>query len=278
MIGVAISTTGDEHRLGFLETSVDHWRMALTDDEPLFVTVDGTQQHMRVVEDRLRHYDVTVLRVGQPLTEEAPFRGRCGVAANKNTGIEALMDAGVIDLFLCDDDTWPRSRESVEDHLRCPLPHSMVCWGLHRRPHRTPEYVAWAWPRGVLLYVEREVVEEVGGMIEEFGQGGHEHVEFSRRIHQAGITRVPFGSPLSNYDRRALGAHRLWHAEDMPGPNEGMGSLRVRRQRITTVKVEDHNWPHIQQMMKDKNNDISFVPFRAEENGRAAATMSSHNT
>ena len=40
-IGVAISTTGDEHRLGFLETCVSAWRKALPLGSVIAVTVDG---------------------------------------------------------------------------------------------------------------------------------------------------------------------------------------------------------------------------------------------
>lgn len=275
-IGAAISTTGEEHRLAFLETCVDHWKMALPIGAPLFVTVDNTIEVTAEVVALLRGYEVTIVRVGQPVGG-APYKGRCGVAANKNTGLEALMDAGLEHLFLSDDDTWPKCARAIYDHIDTPLAHSMLGWGAHRRPHKTTNYCAWAWPRGAVLYVRREVVEKIGGMIEAFGQGGHEHVEWSRRIHQAGLTPVPFGSPVSNWNKRALGASDLWHAEDMPKPREGMEALRRRRQSITTVKAEDHDWPHIAKMMKDKDRDTTFVPYQAEANGRLAATMSSHN-
>ena len=114
-----------------------------------------------------------------------------GVAATKNRGITALMDAGCDHLFLADDDCWPvsdRWRMYVDD----PEPHLMHCWGANRFLSDDGHYTHWSWPKGVLLYAERRVIERVGGMRPEFGRWGGEHAEWSRRIHAAGLSTYEF--------------------------------------------------------------------------------------
>lgn len=286
--GVAISTTGDEHRLPFLETSAQSWWKALAPlglPTRLFVTVDGDEAAtLRVAEVVAGFAEVVagfaeVLQVGQGRETRD---GRQGVAVNKNTGIELLMDAGVEHLFLSDDDTRPLFPHSITKHIEFEQPHSMVCWGKNRLAltNNVPSisYAEWSWPRGVMLYTHRPVVLTVGGMDERFGPGGHEHVEWSRRIHQAGFTPVPFITPASYATRAGMGARALWHCEDMPRPGEPLGNVRLRRRRLTSVRRQDGDWERIEQIMADCDGDTTFVPFRAKENGRLSATIAENLT
>jgi hypothetical protein len=273
-VGVAISTTGDEHRLGFLETCVKHW-CEIKDVYSLFITVDGDEDAASRVAallyDHTGRFTDAVYRVGQGGETR---KGRHGVAVNKNTGIELLMDQTDCEhLFLSDDDIWPRSRAAVELHARGRYePHSMVCWGRHRL-----HGVEWTWPRGVLLYATRSVVETVGGMDERFGPGGHEHVEWSRRIHQAGFTETAFPAPAAYQTYGAMGAAVYWHAEDMRRPGEPLGVLRARKRRNTSVRRVDGDWPRIEAVMASRDGDTSFVPYRAAENGRGPATLTARS-
>lgn len=288
-IGVAISTTGDEHRLGFLETCVTAWRTVLPLGSVLVVTVDGDEEatlRAQEVVDRAGPRGALgglTIQVGQG----RPSRGgRQGVAVNKNTGIEYLMGAGVRHLFLCDDDTWPRHEAALTEHTEFRYDHSMVCWGAHRLSHVhrgiAGTHASWTWPRGVLLYVRRHVVEQVGGMVEEFGPGGHEHVEWSRRIHRAGFIPEPYLSPES-YARvgdagKATRAGALWHCEDLRRPDETSAANGVRRKQITTVRRTAEDWRQIEQIMKERDGDTSFVPYRARDNGRTSATLYTNQT
>lgn len=280
-MGVAISTTGDEHRMKFLETSVWHWRRALPLGSVIVVTVDGSQDDavrtLTVVDRPDSYVGGNTYRVGQP-TEPQPDMirdGRLGVAVNKNTGLELLMDAGVEHLFLCDDDTWPLYAQSLTKHtdLAETLPHSMACWGNHRLSGVTRQAATWTWPRGVMLYAHHTVVETVGGMDERFGPGGHEHVEWSNRIHNAGLTPAPYCSPPSYGTRNGTGVRALWHAEDMVRPGEKLGDHRLRRRNLTSVRRTDDDWVHIDKIMSEREGSSDFVPFRAHENGRASATL-----
>lgn len=276
-IGVAISTTGQPHRMDLLVRCVQNWDAYLPNTASLFVTVDGDEENVADVARAVSPWTSSVLRVGQRLDERTLGQDphRLGVAANKNTGLEALMDAshGVENLFLSDDDAWPLSFAAIHLHLGH-LAHSMVCWGHHRRAQHRDTYADWSWPRGSVLYADREVVETVGGMIEAFGQGGHEHVEWSNRIHNAGLTPVRYPSPLVYTEYRYLGAARFWNCEDMPRPGEDISRLMARRRRISSIDRPPGYAAHIDQIMAAMDGSSQYVPYRAEANGRASATMS----
>lgn len=263
MIGVAISTTGDGHRLDMLATCVDAWRRALPLGSVLIVTVDGDE----VATDRA--YTAVdpskfgnVYRVGQGRETR---EGTQGVAVNKNTGLELLMDQGVDHLFLCDDDTWPLSTKALTEHIELEdchdVLHSMICWGAGRKPRQYTNYASWSWPRGVLLYAYHYVIEEIGGMDERFGPGGHEHVEWSKRIHAAGLTPKDFCTPRVYADDNGMGVERLWHCSD------------IKRLHKTTVRRVGADWKHIKQVMAEREGDTSFVPYLASQNGRESATL-----
>jgi hypothetical protein len=284
--GVAISTTGE--RLDLLRRSVEHWDRCLPENASLFVTVDGTEERVAKVEACVEEWTRSVGRVGQPDIEDVRLLsgavipastlrgGRLGVAANKNTGLEYLMDAAHCDrLWLSDDDSWPLSPASLIAHYNTGLPHSLVCWGSHRRSHESRGAVSnWRWPRGAVMYVARDVVETVGGMIEAFAHGGHEHVEWSTRIHNAGFTPFPFPSPISYRLNGFLGARRFWHCEDMPLSNESLPMLRRRRDTFTTLRRLDGDEARSAKIMEAAQGSTTYVPYRAEDNRRMSATMS----
>jgi len=276
-VGVAISTTGDEHRLGFLETCVAYWDAALGASSSLFVTVDGSAEDTRRVQDVVRDFTESVYQVGQPhpdLIHARPAGPRMGVAVNKNTGLELLMDNTQVEhLFLSDDDTWPLFPQSLSKHIDFEYPHSMVCWGQSRLDYTQRSYAAWKWPRGVLLYQHRSVVDRVGGMDERFGPGGHEHVEYSQRIHNAGLTAEPFVTPASYATRTGKGARMVWHAEDMRKPGETLGQHAERKRALTSIRKTAADRRNMNELLDRQAGSDAFVPYRAHDNGRASATL-----
>lgn len=169
MIGVAISTHARPH---VLARALEHWAKYMPD--LLVVTHDVNGD---------------------------------GVAATKNRGIAALMDAGCDHLFLADDDIWPICPQWAKPYVDDREPHLMHCWGKRRLLRYDGAHTLWMHPRGVLLYVQRHVIDTVGGMRLDFGRWGGEHVEWSRRIHNAGHTTYPFADV-------AIAQHGIWHAED----------------------------------------------------------------
>ena len=137
----------------------------------------------------------------KPIEGAIRFDENVGIARAKNAGITALMDAGVDHLFLADDDTYPLAEEWWRPYVESPELHLMMLFkDVDRRKRlETPptvyeddRHVAMSHPRGCLLYVHRSAVQRVGGMRPEFGTWGYEHVEYSARIHAAGLTTHRF--------------------------------------------------------------------------------------
>lgn len=182
---------------------------------------------------------------------------RSGVAVTKNRCIDMLMrqDDPIEHLFLADDDMYPLSRESWERYVNAPAQHLMLCWGRHRLTSRQEGYAVYNWPRGVLLYARRPVIERVGGMREEFGAGGHEHVEWSRRIHQAGLTEHMF----ADLNHKAAD---WFHCEDAPRPGETAMQLSARKRRNTTIKRTAADKRRVAQLWRDLDGNTGYVEYR----------------
>lgn len=131
-----------------------------------------------------------------------------GVAKSKNRCIAALMDAGIEHHFYADDDVWAITPNWWKLYTEDPEPHLMHCWGKSRLVSDDGHYTTWTHPRGVMLYTHRSVIDKVGGMRLDFGpNGGGEHVEWSRRIHNAGFT-------THRYQDLTAARHGIWHCED----------------------------------------------------------------
>jgi hypothetical protein len=189
VIGVAVTTF---QRPSVLESSLAAWTQYLPKGATLVVHDDASD----------------------PPASGATQRSETnrGVAASKNACIAALVDAGCDHLFLVDDDCWPTHPSWWKPYVEDELPHLMMCWGSHRLVKTSGKHTYWRWPRGVMLYAERRVVDTVGGMRLEFGRWGGEHVEWSKRIRAAGLTPYPFMDVASS--------RHYWHAKDRHGRRE----------------------------------------------------------
>ncbi|GMA26182.1 hypothetical protein GCM10025864_39410 [Luteimicrobium album] len=198
-IGVAITA---HNRPALLPKALDAWMEHSPDDLVIVVVDDASDEPVSVPDG------VTLIRTGTNV----------GVAAAKNLGIRALMDAGVQHLFLADDDTHPITDDWWKPYVDSPEPHLMLTWG--DRVFREGDLVGYTWPKGCMLYLDRRAVERVGGMDLRFGLHGHEHVNLSDRIHNAGLTTVRYGD--------VDGSEKLFYAGDRDGRLESSVPERVR--------------------------------------------------
>ena len=120
-----------------------------------------------------------------------------GIAASKNRCIAELLTLGVEHLFLFDDDTRPACEDWWKPYVAAREPHLQHSWltftdgravdKMHLL-YRSADLHAYTWSMGCMLYAHRSVIDRVGGMRTEFGQAMHEHIEWSQRIHNAGLT------------------------------------------------------------------------------------------
>ena len=169
-----------------------------------------------------------------------------GVAATKNRCITALMDAGCEHLHLVDDDVWPISPDWTR-YAEDPAQHLMHCWGKSRLLADDGHYTTWSWPRGVMLYTHRSVIEQVGGMRTEFGRWGGEHAEWTNRIHNCGLTTHRFTDLSAARDG-------IWYATDYTRstPSSVPDSVRDDPQRTQR-----------RHQLYDKYRDSTdYVPYR----------------
>lgn len=176
-IGVAITT---HNRHAVLAETIDAFER-FSPEIPVIVVDDGSEAP--VVDSR-----VTVIR----------HETARGIPVSKNRCLSELMRLGVEHLFLFDDDTRPADADWWKPYVDGAEPHYSYCW-THFAKNNQPvprmdvvyeddELIAYGWSMGCMLYVERRVVQRVGGMRPEFGMGMEEHGEWSTRIHNAGFT------------------------------------------------------------------------------------------
>lgn len=127
------------------------------------------------------------------------FKTNVGIARAKNKCLELLADCEHI--FLFDDDAYPVADAWWAPYVSSPEPHLMRIFHdlAGRRKMRDIDivfndgrHVAYTGARGAMLYAHRSVLPIVGGMDPGYGRWGYEHVDWSRRIHNAGLTTWPF--------------------------------------------------------------------------------------
>ena len=178
-----------------------------------------------------------------------------GIPAAKNRCIAELMKTGAHHLFLFDDDTKPATADWWRPYVESPEPHLQHCWshfdngkavGRMTVLHQDSRTVAYGWSMGCGLYVTRDVVNRVGGMREDFAPAMHEHIEWSRRIHSAGLTTWPFQDVP---DSKAL-----IHAADRFQNVRSSISIKDRGKQLTRNDA----------LLDRFAGDDSFVPYGTE--------------
>lgn len=119
-----------------------------------------------------------------------------GIAGAKNRCLDELSKTDAEHYFLLDDDVvvtdpliWSSFIDSREPHLMATydIPKGETGKQLTEL-YRDDTTVHFHATRGFFLYVERRVVDAVGGMDPDFGKWGWEHMSWSDRIHSAGFT------------------------------------------------------------------------------------------
>lgn len=123
------------------------------------------------------------------------FNENVGIARAKNKCLELLNDCDHI--FLFDDDTYPLRQGWVDPYITSTEPHLMYLFKTwsdgsaidgDQIIYQDDRIVAHSQARGCMLYIKNLVLEVVGGMDTGYGKAMHEHLEWTNRIHNAGLT------------------------------------------------------------------------------------------
>lgn len=123
------------------------------------------------------------------------FNKNVGIARAKNKCLELLSDCDHI--FLFDDDTWPIKPGWHEPYVNSSEHHLAFLFDkwANGRPvgddaivYQDEKVKAHSHARGCMLYVDQVALATVGGMDVGFGKAMNEHLDWSMRIHNAGLT------------------------------------------------------------------------------------------
>lgn len=204
MIGVAVTT---HNRPQVAHSTIQQWKNTLPEGAVLVIVDDAS----------ITAYPGATHR----------FTENVGIARAKNKGIELLMAAGCEHLFLADDDCAPINRDWWQPYVNSPEPHLMNIFTTLRDPSiiaSDGRHTAYTHPRGHMLYAHRTVIDQVGGMDPVFGRWGHEHVDWSTRIHNAGLTTWRFAD--------VTGGEQLIHCLDADGRNRRSIPKNIRDEEL----------------------------------------------
>src|SRR6478736_672401 len=115
------------------------------------------------------------------------FKERSGIPASKNKCLEL---AKYDHIFLFDDDTYPICDEWYLPYLNSGKEHLCFTFLPYFKAKNGFKYHTLG--NGCMLYVTRKCIDTIGGFDWNYGLGKYEHVDFSRRIHNAGLTESVF--------------------------------------------------------------------------------------
>lgn len=115
------------------------------------------------------------------------FSERTGIPAAKNKCLEL---AKYDHIFLFDDDTYPICDGWHDAYLNSGKEH--LCFTFLTAFKRKEGFKYHTLGNGCMLYVTRKCIDTIGGFDWSYGLGKYEHVDFSRRIHNAELTESIF--------------------------------------------------------------------------------------
>lgn len=115
------------------------------------------------------------------------FSERSGIPAAKNKCLEL---AKYDHIFLFDDDTYPIADEWYLPYINYGKEH--LCFTFLTAFKRKEGFKYHTLGNGCMLYVTRKCIDTIGGFDWNYGLGKYEHVDFSRRIHNSGLTESIF--------------------------------------------------------------------------------------
>lgn len=187
-----------------------------------------------------------------------------GIPAAKNECLAMCMDSGADHFFLLDDDCYPAVENWWKPYVFGNEPHYnyiFTHWTNGSPVGDCEEFYnngrdrAFTQARGCAMYLRRNVVDEVGGFNPIFGMGMNEHLEYSQRICNAGLTTFPYMD--------VCGADELWHSLDRA---QTVTRTLPSAQRADLLKRNDI-------ILENLSGSIDFVEYRTEQYGNLVITQ-----
>lgn len=179
-IAICITT---HNRYDTFKRSLKQWNQLKPEGADIFIIDDGST--VPAPEAHIRHN--TAL----------------GIAAAKNACLR--LAAGYDHVFLADDDIFPINPDWHIQFINSGFNHLQLSFELNARGQRLSHSVyqtgehegmtVFNAPNGVLYYLTKNAIDAIGGYDILPERWGMEHVLYSLRIHNAGLTPFPFMTP-----------------------------------------------------------------------------------
>lgn len=126
------------------------------------------------------------------------FKRNVGIAKAKNKCLELLQEHDHI--FLFDDDCYPTSPQWFMPYVESKYPHLSYTFSTfsdgrgtgNKLKKREGKHIWYEHACGCMLYIRKETLDTLGGFDTRFGLYGHEHINYSKRAHLAGLIPHPF--------------------------------------------------------------------------------------
>lgn len=178
------------------------------------------------------------------------FEENVGIARAKNKCIELLSDCDHI--FLFDDDTYPIVENWYVPYIESKEHHLMYLFkdwsngnpvGDDEIIYQDNDVVAHSHARGCMLYADRTVIDTVGGMDTRYGKAMNEHLDWSNRIYNAGLTS------FRNMD--VIGSKNLIYSMD---EHQEIASSIKRSDRVAGINKNG-------ELLKESERSTTFSPY-----------------
>lgn len=176
------------------------------------------------------------------------FEKNAGIAVVKNKCLELLDDCEHI--FLSDDDIYPIAEDWYTPYIESGINHLMFTFDQlksgeyngHKLINVVSGIARYSHPCGCMLYIRSRVLDVIGGFDVRYGKYSHEHVDFSNRTYNAGLTEHPYQDIYNSSD--------LFHSMDWA--KEVVSTVKAKRARI---KINDR-------LLAENKKSKKYYPYK----------------
>ena len=176
-IAICITT---RNRLHTLKVSLNSWKFNLPENADILIVDDCSDIPVEGSSYR--------------------FERNVGIARAKSKCLELAKEYNHI--FLVDDDVYPKVKDWHLPYINSGVNHLCLTFDRNSKGQHYSRYIrkegeykgliSYTAPNGCFLYLKKICIEKAGGFRPEFDVWGFEHVEYSQRIHNLGLTPKPF--------------------------------------------------------------------------------------
>lgn len=242
-IAICITTRGRDK---YLSRSLENHLKFQPRDSKIFVVDDGSEKPKKLKG-----------------VEYFYFKDNVGIPRAKNKCLELAEAWGADHIFLLDDDIYPIKQGWADGYIASPEAHLSYCWS-DIRPgefgnahyfsvgkilYQDDQLLSFSHPRGQMLYIDaKKVLPVVGGFDPIYGKGMVEHVDWSWRIHNAGL------STWKNQD--IVGSGDLFYSIDENANSEPDHVTTIDKHMRTVVDREN------QRILHAKGDSSEYIEYR----------------